>query len=168
MTKIGTEYNYSYCSTSKFGEYVVSGFGDLDGYPTAWSYNFFITPNGEEIRGDGFVIFVYLIFGFLVFILLFTFVFNIAKLSIADVKIMDVAWSWGIYFTMLFLYWLSKDYITADFIRDNLDLFITITAFSHVILPITGFVVTFFIKITQKKRPLNVQELTGSIRGYYG
>ena len=102
MTKIGAEYNYTYCSTSSFGEYIVSGFGDIDGDPTAWSYNFFVTPNGEEKKGDNFSIFFFILFGILIFVLLFTFVINLAKVATASVKVMDVAWSWGIYFTMLF------------------------------------------------------------------
>lgn len=167
MTKIGAEYNYTFCSTPSFGEYIVSGFGDIDGSPTAWSYNLFVTPNGEEKQGDNFEIFFFILFGVLTFILLFTFVFNLAKTATASVKIMDIAWSWGIYFTMLFMWWLSQDYMTASFVRDNMDKFITITAFSHVVLPLIGFFVTFFIKSTEKKKPLSVPELTGRVGGYY-
>lgn len=168
MTKIGAEYNYTFCSTPRFGEYIVSGFGDIDGSPTAWSYNFYITPNGEEKQGDNFEIFFFILFGLLTFVLLFTFIINLAKVSTATVKVMDVAWSWGIYFTMLFMWWIAQDYMTASFVRDNMDKFITITAFSHVVLPIIGFFVSFFIGMTQKKRLLSIDELTGSVKRYYG
>ena len=46
MTKSGTEYNYTFCSASIIGTYVVNGLGDLDGEDTVWSYTFDITPSG--------------------------------------------------------------------------------------------------------------------------
>lgn len=46
MTKIGTVYNLSFCSTSQIGTYVVNGVGDLDGVDTVWNYSFEITPSG--------------------------------------------------------------------------------------------------------------------------
>ncbi|KKN19465.1 hypothetical protein LCGC14_0945370 [marine sediment metagenome] len=46
MTKDDTYYNYSFCSTSTLGNYIVNGFGDLDGVKTSWSYDFDITSSG--------------------------------------------------------------------------------------------------------------------------
>jgi len=48
MTGDGTLYNYTFCSTTKLGEYVVNGYGDLDGDKTTWSYYFEITETGKE------------------------------------------------------------------------------------------------------------------------
>ena len=48
MTKIGTNYNYTFCNTSELGEYIVDGFGDVDGEKVTWTYNLFITETGKE------------------------------------------------------------------------------------------------------------------------
>lgn len=46
MTKSGSEYNLTFCTTLPLGEYIVNGIGNPDGAITAWAYNFFITPSG--------------------------------------------------------------------------------------------------------------------------
>lgn len=47
MTKFGTYYNHSFCSTITLGEYIVNGIGDIGGTNTVWTYTF-------DITGDGF------------------------------------------------------------------------------------------------------------------
>ena len=46
MTKDNTFYNYTFCNTSQLGDYIVSGFGDLDGDQTTWNYDLKITETG--------------------------------------------------------------------------------------------------------------------------
>ena len=46
MQKTGTYYNYTFCKTTKLGEYTVTGFGDLDGTNEVFLYTFSITPAG--------------------------------------------------------------------------------------------------------------------------
>lgn len=48
MSKIGTKYNYTYCSTDQLGVYVVNGVSDVDGIPTVWAYDFKVTPSGSD------------------------------------------------------------------------------------------------------------------------
>lgn len=48
MTKIGTNYNYTFCNTSQLGEYIINGFGNPDGEKVTWTYNLFITETGKE------------------------------------------------------------------------------------------------------------------------
>lgn len=48
MTKTGTYYNATFTRTTTIGQYIVNGFGDLDGTQTAWSYNFYITADGVD------------------------------------------------------------------------------------------------------------------------
>jgi len=50
MTKTGTEYNYTFCSTNLLGKYIVSGIGDLGGELQLWQYEFNVTSDGEEIE----------------------------------------------------------------------------------------------------------------------
>lgn len=120
-----------------------------------------ITPNGEERRGDVMFIFIYSLFGVILFIMMFLMIMNIAKLATFSTTIYNVATCWGIYFVMIFLRWLIFEYITGGFIRDNIDLILTITAFTHVVLPILALVITIFVKSTQKGKPLGVEEMVG-------
>lgn len=48
MTKLGNQYNKTFCNTSKVGTYLVNGYGDLDGTVQVWSYTFKINGQGEE------------------------------------------------------------------------------------------------------------------------
>jgi hypothetical protein len=50
MTKIGTKFNYTFCSTSITGKYIVNGLSDVDGYPTVWAYDLEVNPTGQIQR----------------------------------------------------------------------------------------------------------------------
>lgn len=48
MTKSGTEYNYTTCSTGQLGQYIVNGVGDENGKLTVWNYDYLVTPSGNR------------------------------------------------------------------------------------------------------------------------
>ena len=59
MTADGTSFNYTFCQTPIVGTYFVSGFGDLDGVNTVWTYTFDITPLGDNSTSNiGFYFFI--------------------------------------------------------------------------------------------------------------
>jgi len=66
MTKNGVMYNYTFCSTSQIGNYVVNGFGDLDGTITTWSYDFEVTPSGFTETLGFYILLVFLLGGVIV------------------------------------------------------------------------------------------------------
>ena len=70
MSKSGTYYYQSYCDTSLNGIYIVTGFGDPDGTVEVWSYDFTITPNGEEVTVGKAIFYVGLLFVLLFFLAL--------------------------------------------------------------------------------------------------
>lgn len=61
MTKVGTDYNYTFCNTTLIGQYIVNGKGDLDGVLTVWTYNFFVTPTGYEVSIANSIVMFFLI-----------------------------------------------------------------------------------------------------------
>ncbi len=63
MIRDGTFYSYvlNNSLTITNGDYIVNGFGDLDGVNTTWNYNFLVTPSGEDDSLLGFFVIVYLI-----------------------------------------------------------------------------------------------------------
>lgn len=70
MTKNGTEYNFTFCSTYDSGTYIVSGIGDVDGVPTIFAYDFNVTPSGKILQnGEVTVYIIFLIIMFFLFIL---------------------------------------------------------------------------------------------------
>lgn len=48
MTKVGANFNYSFCSTKDLGSYIVTTCGDIDGVYTCVDYDFPVTPTGTE------------------------------------------------------------------------------------------------------------------------
>lgn len=66
MTKLGTNYNYTFCNTSQLGHYIVNGYGDDAGILTVWAYDFKITTTGNDSNNvillflalGGFIIFM--------------------------------------------------------------------------------------------------------------
>jgi len=70
MTKDNTYYGYTFCNANVSGEYIVTGFGDPEDDKTIWTYNFFVTPNGEASStatttayvGSAFLLLIFLIF----------------------------------------------------------------------------------------------------------
>jgi len=71
MTKDGTFYNYTFCSTTAIGEYYVYGHGDLSAVDTVWSYTFDITGSGTELTTAGSIVYLG-IFIVLIFLLVIT------------------------------------------------------------------------------------------------
>lgn len=59
MFRQGTEYNYTFCNTTKLGNYIVNGHGNAGSADTVWNYNFEITPSGgPEDNTKIFLIFI--------------------------------------------------------------------------------------------------------------
>jgi magnesium-transporting ATPase (P-type) len=52
MTKLGTEYNYTFCLSSLIGKYTVNGKGDPDGVTEIFVYDFEVTSSGYELSNS--------------------------------------------------------------------------------------------------------------------
>ena len=77
MTQDGVIYNYSFCSTSELGEYIVNTFGDDDGVVTVSSYTFEVTPSGKLAKiADSILynLFVIMLFGVILTLTFFVFI----------------------------------------------------------------------------------------------
>ena len=71
MTKLGTVYNFTLSSTntSLVGEYIVNGFGDLDGTDTVWNYNLFVTPTGFTLETSDSILLIIILMATLILFL---------------------------------------------------------------------------------------------------
>lgn len=131
--------------------------------------NFFyeITPSGNEVAGGNFLIFLYLLFGVILVLMLYTLVMTVVKVVTVSETIYGVLFTWCVYLSLLVLSWLTSNYSTSGFLRSNVDLFSTIARFTHIVLPLLSFIISMFARSMEKKRPLKVQEITGrSFVGY--
>lgn len=167
MIQTGSQYSYilnGTNTTEMFGTYIVNGIGDLNGNPQSWAVTFEITPNGQQSPGDNFNLFIYILFGFVFFFSFFFMILNIAKLATASETIFGLALSWCVYFLMLFNSWIIVNYSVSSFLRDNISWVIASFGFTNFLLPLISMFISFFKRGTEKRRPLNVQELTG--RGF--
>jgi len=139
MNQSGVIFNYTFCSTSLLGEYLINGYGDLGGVKTVWAYTFDVTYNGNpEPEGNLKVIF----FAFFLLILfgsLFSFLKMIGHWKDLNVDILDLATAIGLYLVIWTFYYLCLNYLGDKFITDILDILIYVGAITHVIIPITAF-----------------------------
>lgn len=162
MSKSGDDYLYANNLTSGVGTYLVYGICDENGVKGNWQFSYFISKNGEAPAGDNFIIFTYILFIVAAVGMFSMFIFTLAKLVTASETLFGVLTSWSFLLLMLIANYMAKSYILSDFIQNISESFLT-TAFMWVagFLPLVGLVITIFIKGTQKKKPLGVQEFTG-------
>lgn len=103
MTKIGTEYNYTLCSTQTTGKYIVNGNGDPNGIRTVFAFPFFIKYPGNVWLS------LYLV-GFGILILLFAFLMENEWLGFIAGALFIVA---GVYIMIYGLLGLASIYTRA-------------------------------------------------------
>lgn len=153
MIQEGTTYTYNFCSTPDLGEYIVAGYGDIDGTLTTWIYNFEITGNGKE-NPEGITIVFFSIF-FLIALgtMTYSFITSIGHLSLLDFDVLDLSKSMGIYFTVFGAYMISKFYLGNPEIEDFLLWMIEIGAVTHILLPLIFFAISFIVGGLMNKKP---------------
>ena len=61
MTKNGTEYNYTFCSTSSLGTYFYTTCGDLGGVLTCQNVDFEVTPDGLRFTSEQSTLYIILL-----------------------------------------------------------------------------------------------------------
>lgn len=77
MSKVGVEYNLTFCNTSELGKYTVNGIGDLSGTSTIWNYWFEITPTGTSLTTQQSIMFIV---GIIVMLIIVTFFFILSHI----------------------------------------------------------------------------------------
>lgn len=105
MTKSNYDYNYTFCATSLLGEYIVKGYGDVNGVDTIWTASFDITISGQEDinSGEGLSLlgslFIIILVGVFFFIMSFRINNSIGKFSF--IVISCIILLMGILYTMV-------------------------------------------------------------------
>jgi len=139
MTSAGSgEYYYLFDDTSQLGRYDVRGISD--GCENTFATYFIITESGND-NPEGLVIVVYSILFFaLLAWMLFTLFWNIAMLAELKTDIKDVMFSMLGYFGIIAYYYFAQMYFAKELVLDFSLWMIQIGGFTHVFLPLVGFV----------------------------
>ena len=111
-----------------------------------------ITGNGSE-KPEGIVIVLFsiiflIIFGFMLYEMILCF----GHFASLDLDVIDLAKIWGTYFALLGVYLISITYLGSPMIEGWLLLFIKIGAFTHLLIPMTGFFISITVGSLRKKK----------------
>jgi hypothetical protein len=159
-------YNVTFNKTDALGLYIYFTIGDPSGSVTTQPVAFYITPNGEEKKGDNFFIFNYLLFFVCLIFMIPILVLNITTLASSSTTIYNVIVSWTYYLILFVTYTISQSYSFVAFIKSNLTTFLVVASFSYILLPMFGLVIGIFIRSTQKKQVLSMQDMNGRLQRY--
>lgn len=159
-------YNLTFNKTDSLGLYIYFTVGDPGGVVTTQPVTFYVTPNGEEKKGDNFVIFNYFLFFVCLIFMIPILVINITTLATSSTTIYNVIISWTYYLILFVTYTISQSYSFVAFIKSNLTVFLVVASFSYFLLPMFGLVIGIFIRSTQKKQPLSMQDINGRLQRY--
>lgn len=153
MLKAGTNYNYTFCKANQTGEYIINGIGDLNGIVTIWNYNLLVTTNGNNLATAGVIIFFSALFLILIGILLFMFIVGLAHTFTMDYDVVDLAENWGLYFVMFGAFMLEKYYLGDPNIDSIMPTIISVTGYTHLLIPIISLGISMIIGSLIKKEP---------------
>lgn len=152
MTKVGTDYNYTFCKTTNLGTYIVNGKGDLNGVDNVWSYDFNITGNGKELPNGSVIVLFILFFLLILGLLTYMAIYSTGHFIKMDFDIIDLAYNLGVYFMLFGLYMVSQYYLGNPIIEDFLLLLVQVGALTNVLMPFMALIVSIFVGAYNKKK----------------
>ena len=158
MTKLGTEFNYTFCNTSQLGTYLVTGFGDDNGENTIFVYDFDITGNGKPAPAGSIVVLFSIIFLISVILTGFMALYTIGHLMSLDFDIIDLSFDWGIYFGIIAVYFLQEFYLGNNSIGDWLLLLIKIGGVLLILVPMVALILSITIGTLNKRNVQTIQQ----------
>jgi len=147
------EYYTDFCQTQQLGQYIVNGKADVDGTDTPFAYDFEVTTNGNAKPSEILLVVYTILFIVIFFFSLFYFFKALEHVIQLDMDLYDTIILIGSYLSIWIFYYFSQEYLGNSFVNEILELSITIGAFTHVFLPIVGFLVSFImtnLKLKQK------------------
>jgi hypothetical protein len=146
------EWTYQFCSTNSLGEYIVNGYGDVDGVNTVWAYDFLVTENGGAEPSGIVIVFFAIIFLILVGGFGFLTIASLDGLKDMDFTIKEVLLNWAVFFILVAGYLLGKQYLGNAFINQFLEMTMKITAFTNVGLPLLVFMLSITVGDLKRRK----------------
>ena len=125
-------------------------------YDGVYSYSgvgyYEITGNGKAAPQGNVILFFSIAFLILIGFALYSLIMSIGHLASLDLDVVDLAKSFGVYFSILGLYMLSQLYLGNTQIDNWLLLFIKIGWITHLIVPMVAFILSITIGSLRKKK----------------
>ncbi len=153
MTRTAVYYNYTIQENtiSSLGEYPaqVQCMGVNSGYT---SFDFLVTYNGKELPSDFIKVLFILLFIALISTLLYTILLLLIHFVKWDADLIDVAYFVGIYFAIFCLKYFNMEYMGSYIIDTFSDLLIEVGAFTHVVLPLIAFIISYIKRKMEFKK----------------
>jgi hypothetical protein len=153
MTNKLTYFNYtlSAVQTNQTGNFTINMFcndGGVQGYSI---FNYVITWNGREPPGDNVKIFFILAFIGLLIALIYTTINSIKQTALFEIELKEVMYSLITYCVVIALWFFNRLYMGDSFFNDIATLAMEIGAFTNIVIPFVGFVITWFHHATAYK-----------------
>lgn len=144
-------YTLNETQTNKTGDYrnvVVCEDSGLAGFT---AYTMTVTWNGRAPPGDNVKIFFILAFLGILIALIYTSINSIKQTALFEIEIKEVMYSLITYCVVIALWFFNRLYMGDSFFNDVSTLAIEIGAFTNIIIPFIGFIITWFHFATAQK-----------------
>jgi len=152
MTKISNDFNYSFNKTNNIGNYQYTVCGDKNGVFKCEVIGFEVTLNGKK-QADGIVVVIFsIIFIAIFFFGIIAFFKALELVTQFKLDLIDTTVLVGTYLGMWFFYYINYEYLGNALMNSILEMTIMVGAFTHVILPIVAFLVSFIMTNLQAKK----------------
>jgi hypothetical protein len=126
-----------------------------------YEQSFYVTKEGQPPADDIFTMFIYILFILSIIGLFYTFLLTIANIATTSETVYDVLLSWGFIILTMVTNYLAGEYLLRTFVENLTAQLLTYLAWTNGVLPMIALIITFFVKGTQKKNVLSVQEVSG-------
>ena len=151
-TLIGSgAFNYT-TNFTEIGTYKVQMFCWDGAYSFSNEGFYIITSNGKPEPAGIVIVLFSVAFLIVMGFMLYQFILCFGHFASLDLDVVDLAKTIGLYFSLLALYYLSIFYLGNQLIERFLFLGIQIGAFTHVLIPLVGFLVSITIGSLKRKK----------------
>jgi hypothetical protein len=141
MTKSGSTFYYDFSETNLLGRYIYNTYYGEYSAPVYFD----ITGNGKDLP-DGFLSAFFSILYIAFFgVLIYIFVYSLGHFLKLDFDLIDLAYSFGMFFSYLTLFFLSKYYIGNDAIEGIMELFLYPLGLLLLVVPLIMFVISITV-----------------------
>lgn len=143
------QYTFSDNLTTNYKSIIFCSDGALNSSGT----NFYeINSNGKAPPSGIVIVLFVLIFLLIMAFLIYELIVSIGHLFSLDLDVVDLAKSIGLYFSLISLYYLANFYMGNSHIESTLLTLIIVGAFTHVIMPLIGFIISITVGSLSKKK----------------
>lgn len=138
-------YNYTFCNTTALGQYLVNGYGDVDGVNTNWVYDFTVSMNGKGVPSELVIVLFIIAFVIIVAFSIYEIYMMVTHVFLLDYDVIDFAKAGGTYFAILALNLMQRNFLGDPDIAEWFGLFLQIGLWTNIIIPAISLAFTVML-----------------------